>query len=550
MPLPALRLLGPIECVTTATGDVIRLGRKPQALLALIAAHGSRGVTRDRAIGLLWGEQDEHSAGAAMRQCLHHLRRSLAGTGVTIDADRERIALAGTPTDAREFAELAVRDEVADLERAARLFRGEFAEGLPADDEAFAQWLRAERLRLRGLARDVVERLAGHQAGPQATAAAIELARRLLASDPVDERCHRALMQLLDRSGMRAEALRVYEQCRRTLRDELDVEPSSETVALAERLRGATTHGSGATAKQSPPGPTSGSSAAARVARREAHPAALDRMLRAWQLFSQFTAEANSQARVELESAIGIDPDCDAALALLGWTHFFDYIDAWTEDPEESYRRACVQAERAFALASDHPSTHQLKAKLLLWKEHYDEALRHARIAVELAPAYAYAHFNLADVLVHCGLHDEGLRHIRIALELDPVDYGMFRTIESQALLLKGDAQGALRSAESALTRNPDYVWSHRLLAAVHSQLGNFEMARAATRRAYDLNPRLRPRFDGAYTPLRLERDRACMADAYARIGGRDRDEKMTVNKVRTLPDRAHGELIARRRVE
>ena len=38
---PALRLLCPIECVTTAAGDVIRPGRKPQALPALIAAHGS-----------------------------------------------------------------------------------------------------------------------------------------------------------------------------------------------------------------------------------------------------------------------------------------------------------------------------------------------------------------------------------------------------------------------------------------------------------------------------------------------------------------------------
>ncbi len=513
-----LRLLGTIECSDPGTGQVLRLGQKPQALLALIAAHGSRGVRRERAISLLWGEKDDLSAAAAMRQCLHHLRQALAGASVAIDGDRDHVVLSSAPIDVWEFVELATRNDLADLDRAARLFRGDFAEGLQADYEEFAHWLSAEQLRLRAIACDVVARLAQLHIGPDTTAAGIALARRLIASDPLHEGCHRALMRMLAHGGMRAEALRVYEECRRTLRAEIDVGPSTETVALAAQIRNGNTPGPGAASTVEPvsPSETSASSSVARTVRRQVHPVATDRLLRAWQLFSQFTLETNFRARVELEAVVGIDPANDGALALLGWTHFFDYINSWTDNSEESYQRACVQVDRALVLGSGQPSPHSLRAKLLLWKLRHDEALQQANTAIEIAPTYAHAHFHLADVLVHCGLHDEGLRHIRIAMELDPVDYGMFRTIEALALFLTEELQGALRSAESALIRNPNYAWAHWLLAATHAKLGNYEAARAAAACARDVNPGLQARFGGAYTPLRLEPDRARLVQALA----------------------------------
>jgi DNA-binding SARP family transcriptional activator len=58
------------------------------------------------------------------------------------------------------------------------------------------------------------------------------LAEEAVAAEPFRETGYRRLMQLLRDQGNRAEALRVYERCRRLLRDELGVSPSSETEAL------------------------------------------------------------------------------------------------------------------------------------------------------------------------------------------------------------------------------------------------------------------------------------------------------------------------------
>jgi DNA-binding SARP family transcriptional activator len=59
--------------------------------------------------------------------------------------------------------------------------------------------------------------------------AGLAAARRLVALEPLDESARRSLMQLLARSGNRAEALRQYQVCESLLRDELGVAPDEET---------------------------------------------------------------------------------------------------------------------------------------------------------------------------------------------------------------------------------------------------------------------------------------------------------------------------------
>jgi len=61
---------------------------------------------------------------------------------------------------------------------------------------------------------------------------ALKLAQEAVTIEPFRETGHQRLMRLLQDQGNRAEALRVYERCRRLLRDELGVSPSAETEAL------------------------------------------------------------------------------------------------------------------------------------------------------------------------------------------------------------------------------------------------------------------------------------------------------------------------------
>ena len=76
--------------------------------------------------------------------------------------------------------------------------------------------------------------------------AAERTGRELIALSPYRENGYRWLMEALDRTGNTAEALRIYEQLRTLLRDELGIAPSGETVRLHdELLRGISRAGSG-----------------------------------------------------------------------------------------------------------------------------------------------------------------------------------------------------------------------------------------------------------------------------------------------------------------
>ncbi|MFN2564352.1 MAG: winged helix-turn-helix domain-containing protein, partial [Gemmatimonadaceae bacterium] len=51
--------------------------RRPLALLALLAAAGDRGISRERLLALLWPESNTEQARNALRQTLYALRRDL-----------------------------------------------------------------------------------------------------------------------------------------------------------------------------------------------------------------------------------------------------------------------------------------------------------------------------------------------------------------------------------------------------------------------------------------------------------------------------------------
>ena len=111
------------------------------------------------------------------------------------------------------------------------LYVGELLQGFDAPTAAFEQWLRAQRQHLDDVATKFVVEFADRHSGNSA-ASAIMLARQLLGRDRLNEPLHRALMQLLLRTGDRTGALKAYTDCRAALASELDVTPELETEQL------------------------------------------------------------------------------------------------------------------------------------------------------------------------------------------------------------------------------------------------------------------------------------------------------------------------------
>lgn len=209
---------------------------KRLALLAyLCASHPPRLYRRDTLIGLLWPELDEAHARGALRQELYQLRRVLgAGTVRGEGADTLGVSAGHVWCDAQEF-EAAV-EEGRNAE-ALGLWHGEFLPGLHLDGGEFERWLDEVRDRLSRRAIEAAQQLVADAENSGDLPAAIRWARRLTELAPWDETGWQRLMQLLDRQGDRAGALRLFDTLAKRLRTELEVGPSAETRALMERIR-------------------------------------------------------------------------------------------------------------------------------------------------------------------------------------------------------------------------------------------------------------------------------------------------------------------------
>ena len=229
-------LLGGFE-VRDGTGAALGpLGRKAQALLAVLALGPGTAQPRDRLIALLWSDRAEEQARGSLRHALAELRKAFAGLDPPpLIADRETVRLDpdAVEVDAVTFERLVEEHSDDALARAAALYRGDLLEGFDARDAAFDEWLRIERERIRQSAVASLSQLVDRKTGDEA----IALARRLMLLDPLIEATHRTLMRLYFEAGNRGLALKQYDACQKMLRDEWGVEPEPDTEHLHDRIR-------------------------------------------------------------------------------------------------------------------------------------------------------------------------------------------------------------------------------------------------------------------------------------------------------------------------
>jgi len=233
-----LRTLGTIE-LRDGTGeriDSVLLRSKRLALLAyLCTSHPVQLSRRDTLVTLLWPELDHAHARGALRFELSRLRSALGrdalcgGGAEAVGVNPERVWC-----DASAFEAALDSGRLAD---ALELWRGEFLPGLHVPGGEFERWLDGTRDRLARRAVDAVDQLRARAEEGGDVAGAVRWARRGVELSPCDETAWRHLLSSLDRAGDRAGALAAYNSLATHLRDELDIEPSPETRALADRIR-------------------------------------------------------------------------------------------------------------------------------------------------------------------------------------------------------------------------------------------------------------------------------------------------------------------------
>jgi predicted ATPase/Tfp pilus assembly protein PilF len=105
------------------------------------------------------------------------------------------------------------------------------------ESRGFEEWSLLQRERLRRLVIVGLHHLVRYCLETHHYQAGIHHADKVITLDPYDEEARRQMMWLLWRSGQRNAALQQYQACRHFLSEQLNVEPSSTTLALYTRIR-------------------------------------------------------------------------------------------------------------------------------------------------------------------------------------------------------------------------------------------------------------------------------------------------------------------------
>ena len=221
------RILGPVEVLDDDGALLPPLPPKPTRILAVLAADCGRVVPVDRLIDLVWGETPPPQARKSLQVHISGLRR--AGVPVEHRAAGYRLAADPDQVDAHVFGDLVARaGETADpaerravLGRALELWRGAPMAGI----DRLGAPMEARHLAAVEDAVDADLALGHH-------AEVVDLLSGLVEEHPLAERLRVRLMRALSGAGRRTEAMRVFQDTRRVLVDELGVEPGPQLQRL------------------------------------------------------------------------------------------------------------------------------------------------------------------------------------------------------------------------------------------------------------------------------------------------------------------------------
>ena len=239
------RILGPLEALDG--GRTVNLGGgRQRALLALFLLHPNETLSTDRLIDALWADDPPAGAAKAVQVAVSRLRKALAGGegdnavvtrghGYALQLDPERL-------DAHRFELLVAQGRgelaaghperaAAALEEAMSLWRGP-----PLADLAYEPFAQREIARLGDLRVAALEHQIEAKLALGAHAELVGQLETLIGDHPYRERLRAQLMLALYRSDRQADALQAYQDTRRTLVDELGIEPGQHLRELERAI--------------------------------------------------------------------------------------------------------------------------------------------------------------------------------------------------------------------------------------------------------------------------------------------------------------------------
>ena len=233
------RILGPLE--VAENGQLLALGGASQrALLALLLLHANEVVSSDRLIDELWSDEPPASGVTALQVRVSQLRKTLGPAherletkppGYVLRVERDEL-------DLERFSRLVQEADDDEPAVAAEKLRDALAlwRGPPLADLAYASFTQTAIARIEELRLAAVEQRIDADLAVGRHAALVGELESLVAEQPLRERLRGQLMLALYRDGRQADALERYQRARRTLAEELGLEPSPPLQALEQAI--------------------------------------------------------------------------------------------------------------------------------------------------------------------------------------------------------------------------------------------------------------------------------------------------------------------------
>ena len=212
--------------------------RKSRAVLGYLAMLDRPQETRERLVGLLWSESDEHKARASLRQVLHELREAFLEIGYEglriekLHVEMEQDSISVDLWNAVQAAEAQRAHPL--IVNASRLTETLLA-GFDDIDPSFRVWLLAKRQSFHDRILRALE--TGLKNAVLDPASRRGLADAIISLDPTHEEACRHSMQSRAEEGDLAGALRIYKTLWDILDDEYGMEPSVKTQQLIADIK-------------------------------------------------------------------------------------------------------------------------------------------------------------------------------------------------------------------------------------------------------------------------------------------------------------------------
>ena len=231
------RLLGPLEVIKHRRALDLGPG-KQRALLAILLLHANEVVSAARLIDDLWPEEAPRTATKSIQVYVSGLRKQLGEGRLVTRKPGYLLRVEPDELDGARFERIVSEAREAAPERAAARLREALAlwRGPPLADLADEHFARPEIARLEGLRLAALEHRIDADLEAGRHAEVVGELEALVAEHPLRERPRRQLMLALYRCGRQAEALDVYHDARRTLGDELGIEPGAELRGLEQAI--------------------------------------------------------------------------------------------------------------------------------------------------------------------------------------------------------------------------------------------------------------------------------------------------------------------------